>query len=356
MISRTLLKISNSFIQLPLRFFPRNIRPAIRNLDSKDKLPDTIKAQAEETKSYTSPKLHSERSKAKRQVETNYMASQYYPVSAMPEFLVSLAQKVFPKYSVPHIKKWGYLLKQNYQRLSSCENPADITKVPPFANTDEKTGIKVVRDFKENYVKSVPLIEENTEPEVFPQEQSSSERQLFNMEYKQAHAVAYLLKKFPHTYFVLLRIFAELKKRCPEFVPLSCLDFGAGLGSGVLAATGTFPRLQKVAACEPSSPMRKLGKLATKKLPQEVLWVDSLTMIPGTGGDRGKFDMVILSEVLQEVASPAERLSIVNALWARVTESMFCSACRWNARRRGNRVPQRLQVHQFCQRAFRQKA
>jgi hypothetical protein len=48
--------------------------------------------------------------------------------------------------------------------------------------------------------------------------------------------------------------------------------------------------------------MRKLGKYLTedlnKKCNNSILWVDSLSMIPGIGGDRGKFDIVILGFVL----------------------------------------------------------
>jgi hypothetical protein len=46
--------------------------------------------------------------------------------------------------------------------------------------------------------------------------------------------------------------------------------------------------------------MRKLGKYLTEPLNSEnnILWVDSLAMIPGHGGERGKFDIAILGYVL----------------------------------------------------------
>ncbi len=51
--------------------------------------------------------------------------------------------------------------------------------------------------------------------------------------------------------------------------------------------------------------MRKLGKYLTEELNEKcqnsILGVDSLSMIPGIGGDKGKFDIVILGFVLQEV-------------------------------------------------------
>ncbi len=57
-----------------------------------------------------------------------------------------------------------------------------------------------------------------------------------------------------------------------------------------------------MAAVEPNLNMRKLGKFLTaEQFKNEILWVDSLAMIPS--GERGKFDFIILGYVLQEVSS-----------------------------------------------------
>jgi hypothetical protein len=57
-----------------------------------------------------------------------------------------------------------------------------------------------------------------------------------------------------------------------------------------------------MAAVEPNLNMRKLGKFLTaEQFKNEILWVDSLAMIPS--GERGKFDLIILGYVLQEVSS-----------------------------------------------------
>ena len=102
----------------------------------------------------------------------------------------------------------------------------------------------------------------------------------------------------PYNYFVYKRVLSEVKKRMPDFKPESVLDFGAGLGSGSWAANHVFDgQVQRVAAVEPNMNMRKLGKfLTTDKFKTEMLWVDSLAMIPS--GERGKFDMIILGYVL----------------------------------------------------------
>jgi ribosomal protein RSM22 (predicted rRNA methylase) len=85
------------------------------------------------------------------------------------------------------------------------------------------------------------------------------------------------------------------------------LDFGAGLGSGAWAAHHIFTTdIERMAAVEPNVNMRKLGKFLTQdQFKNDMLWVDSLAMIPM--GERGKFDLIILGYVLQEVATAQSR-------------------------------------------------
>ena len=70
----------------------------------------------------------------------------------------------------------------------------------------------------------------------------------------------------PYNYSVYKRILSEIKNRMPEFKPVTCLDYGAGLGSGMWAACHIYEdsSLQKVAAVEPNVNMRKLGKFLTE--------------------------------------------------------------------------------------------
>ena len=65
----------------------------------------------------------------------------------------------------------------------------------------------------------------------------------------------------------------------------------------------------RTAAIEPNVNMRKLGKFMTNDLNEKsnILWLDSLSMIPGSGGEKGKFDIVNIGYVLQEVSSSRGR-------------------------------------------------
>jgi ribosomal protein RSM22 (predicted rRNA methylase) len=137
--------------------------------------------------------------------------------------------------------------------------------------------------------------------------QEETEKQDFFLNYQREHTVAYLHKKMPYHFMVYKRLLSEVRQRMPPaFAPESVLDYGAGLGSGLWAATEVFgDQVKRVAAVEPNVAMRKLGKYLTEevndKFNNSILWVDSLSMVPGVGGERGKFDIVILGYVLQEV-------------------------------------------------------
>lgn len=63
-----------------------------------------------------------------------------------------------------------------------------------------------------------------------------------------------------------------------------------------------------------------MGKFMTKELGDNILWTDSLAMIPGQGGEKGKFDIVIVGYVLQEVANQRGRLMVLEALWGKVKD------------------------------------
>ena len=116
---------------------------------------------------------------------------------------------------------------------------------------------------------------------------------------------------------------SELQELEPE-EKLTVLDYGAGLGSGLWAAMHCYgDQILRAAAVEPNINMRKLGKFVSEDLAAKnnnILWADSLAMIPGQGGERGKFDIVILGYVLQEIKSQKARMLILDALWQRVRD------------------------------------
>lgn len=168
-------------------------------------------------------------------------------------------------------------------------------------------------------------------------EKDELEMQEFTLFYQHEHVVAYLQRKMPYHYFVFKRLILEVQARVEELKygarsetnyeevkKYSVLDYGAGLGSGLWAAIHCYghEQISRVAAVEPNVNMRKLGRFLTKDLNEDnkILWVDSLAMIPGHGGERGKFDIVILGYVLQEIRNQRGRIMVIEALWQRLKD------------------------------------
>ena len=269
--------------------------------------------------------------------------------------------KVFSKHKSSEVREWASKLMQSYQLLHAVEKPMNLDYAKPFSNTSNlanmtpKIHVDLAEQREENARKQrikdllrkhgisendEILMEEDitqsfsSSREAIGKEQSKSdeqdqqELQEFKLFYQREHTVGYLMRKMPYHYQVFKRLLHEVKQRVPHLTQgdakISVLDYGAGLGSGLWAAIHCFgqERIIRTAAVEPNVNMRKLGKFLTQDLDEKgnILWTDSLAMIPGTGGERGKFDVVILGYVLQEVSNPRGREMIIEALWQRVKD------------------------------------
>lgn len=74
-----------------------------------------------------------------------------------------------------------------------------------------------------------------------------------------AHRVAYLNVRMPATYAACARVFAELRARAPERPIRSLLDLGAGPGTALWAAAGSFPELTEAVLWERDAALANLG-------------------------------------------------------------------------------------------------
>ena len=249
----------------------------------------------------------------------------------IPSNMEAAAQKVFSKHVISDIRYWSRKFLLNYSQNHACEPPIDLKNLPEntplFANSEE-LNIKVklfnVLNEKDKEKKN----EKDDKEKVIDinEGQNQNKKETLNpikVEYKPAQCVSYLHCRMPYTYNVAKRISFEIAKRIPDFKPNSVLDYGAGLGSCIWAANDVFSDATRLAAVEPNKDMRRLGKFLTTmgKLDKEILWVESLTMIPGTGSDRGKFDLIFLSHVLQEISTAKIRQLLLETLFNRLNEN-----------------------------------
>ena len=356
-------KVNNKyFIYFPKRFFPRGVReikdkggikglinsidpdknfsipPESREISRnitkklKEEMSKSVK-EAEESEEELDLKKNQEWSKAGA-IKKDPFFEKYGPIAKcnemkeIPEKMQIAAQKVFSKHVPADVKFWTRKFLLNYSQNHACEPPIDLTNLQEknsFSNSEElniktKLFAALKNKEKEEKNKDSKIIDIENEKILNKEKENINPIQV---EYKAAQAVAYLNCKMPYTYNISVRICEEIKNRMPEFKPTSVLDYGAGLGSSIWAAHDLFPEALRLAAVEPNRDMRRLGRFLTSvsKMKNEILWVESLTMIPGTGTERGKFDLIFLSYVLQELATSKLRLMLLDTLFTRLNDN-----------------------------------
>jgi len=154
----------------------------------------------------------------------------------MPLNLQAMAKKIFSKHLAQDVREWSrkYLIRHGQNH--ACEPPINLNIVSkPFANSNEiDVKIKIFNK-EESQINST--IEVKEEPDVLgskPKIEPDDTVNPIKFEYEKAHSIAYLHSRMPFTYGTVKKILHELSLRMPDFKPNSVLDYGAGLGSGVL--------------------------------------------------------------------------------------------------------------------------
>jgi ribosomal protein RSM22 (predicted rRNA methylase) len=146
--------------------------------------------------------------------------------------------------------------------------------------------------------------------------------------YDRIKAMAYAAFRLPGVFACVSRVLAELRLRRPDFVPARVLDYGCGPGTGMLAIQHVWPDQMKAAsAIEPSAGMEWIAQqLLGDELGKRVLFnryqVDAAA---GTARDApsGTYDLVVVSYVLSELATPVARRKLIRSLWQRVRPGGF---------------------------------
>lgn len=186
-------------------------------------------------------------------IDEEFMAKCRLNIQHLPERLLKRAHQVFTKYKSKDVREYAKEYQKMYHMLNGMEKPTDFNKTKPFANTDDsdlnknnknefiylhskkmdtdsiERKIDELRE-KKNEAKIIQPDSQESFDKIKSEKSNNEELALPSVIYTQNLALAYLLKKMPHTFGIGCRILSEVKYRLPKLNPKNFLDFGAGLG------------------------------------------------------------------------------------------------------------------------------
>lgn len=131
--------------------------------------------------------------------------------------------------------------------------------------------------------------------------------------------LAYAAYRLPATYAAVRAALEHVRATRPAWQPQSLFDIGAGLGSGMWAATAVWPGLGRIAAIERDERMSALGEQLAAHSPargvRDAVWLHGDLLGPW---QRLPSDLVVASYVLREVPA-TDWSAIISELWSTST-------------------------------------
>ena len=247
----------NPFINFLTQKYLLNAKPKYkfaRNIKPKIKISETLQLQADskEIPMNEEHKLEDRVNLDSSEIDDEFMSKCSLNAQNLPERLLKRCQQVISKFKPSDLRKMGEDYMKIYQLLHACERPFDLTNSIPFANTED-----IKKNFIQNkanlnkliYLRNPKISQEESEFRLDEKRKEKnkkkelkkdneekediklqSETQMNGITYTNNTALAYLIRKMPHTFGVACRIFTELRYRIPNLNPKTMLDFGAGLG------------------------------------------------------------------------------------------------------------------------------
>lgn len=139
----------------------------------------------------------------------------------------------------------------------------------------------------------------------------------------QADIAAYAAFRVPATYAATVAALSALREVRPEWQPRSLLDLGAGLGSGMWAASTLWPGIERMMALDAEPRMiaagRELCATAMQPALRSAKWRQSDL---GQTELDGSFDLSLLSYVLGEI-EPESTEQLIERVWNATTGALI---------------------------------
>jgi ribosomal protein RSM22 (predicted rRNA methylase) len=139
----------------------------------------------------------------------------------------------------------------------------------------------------------------------------------------EADALSYALTRMPATYAAIAHVLARLARARPDFIPLSIVDVGCGLGAATYAAQAIWPSLDRATLMDQSAVFLKLAReLAQESGASLLSQAQFLNRDFVTGAPESQADLVIVSYALTE--APDSLLSeVAERLWDKTQAEIF---------------------------------
>ncbi|XP_045118065.1 methyltransferase-like protein 17, mitochondrial isoform X1 [Portunus trituberculatus] len=144
------------------------------------------------------------------------------------------------------------------------------------------------------------------------------------IQYDTYKCVLYLAARLAPDFAALVQIMSDMKKRDPGFTPLTMLDFGSGVGSGMWAMDHVWPHTCREVVCVDSS--SDMNDLADRLLRGGNADKPRLVREGGTFfkqflplSNLLKYDLVISSRSLFEIPNINMRLKTIDVLWQKTS-------------------------------------
>jgi ribosomal protein RSM22 (predicted rRNA methylase) len=138
----------------------------------------------------------------------------------------------------------------------------------------------------------------------------------------QADIAAYAAYRVPATYAATFAALSALGEVRPDWQPRSLLDLGAGLGSGMWAASTLWPGIERMVALDAEPRMiaagRALGATATHPALHSASWRQSDLVQAELNGS---FDLSLLAYVLGEI-EPESIGQLIERVWTATTDAL----------------------------------
>ncbi|KAL3312678.1 Histone-lysine N-methyltransferase setd2, partial [Cichlidogyrus casuarinus] len=149
------------------------------------------------------------------------------------------------------------------------------------------------------------------------------------LDYTENVSHMYLVSRLAPNYAVATRIFYELRKRCPRYLPRNMFDFGSGLGTNCWAINTVWPVgcVREHYLVDASAHMVQLSEFLLRKRQEGE--PSNSCVFPGIFLRRflpesaNKYDVVTCSNTLLELPNKTARLRVIDSLWRRTADFLI---------------------------------